>query len=98
MGRPLSLWPRAILLVIFCFCLLAIVDRHDRIFSREGHHVASAWVLIELPILVEGPRGHKILHHVTVLELVVDEVHIRPPRGVSRGGLSAVMPGPCRYA
>jgi hypothetical protein len=51
-----------------------IIDRHDRIFPKEGCHVTSAQVFLEFPTLGEGPLGHEILHHVAVIELMLDGV------------------------
>jgi hypothetical protein len=49
-----------------------IPDRHDCVLPGEGHHVTSAQVFIELHTLGEGPWDLEILHHVEVLELVLD--------------------------
>jgi hypothetical protein len=53
-----------------------IVDHLDHILPGEGHRIASAQVFLRLPVLGEGPRGHQILHHGTVLELVLDTVRM----------------------
>jgi hypothetical protein len=53
-----------------------IVDRHDRIFSGEGHRAALVGVLIGFPASGEGSRGHEILHHVIVPEVVLDGVGV----------------------
>jgi hypothetical protein len=53
-----------------------IVDRHDRVFSRKGHHVTVVGDLVDFHASSEGPRGHKILHHVAVTELVLDGVSV----------------------
>jgi hypothetical protein len=42
----------------------------------EGHRIASAWVFLGQLVLGEGPRGHEILYHATVLELVLNRVHV----------------------
>jgi hypothetical protein len=49
-----------------------IVDCHDCIFPEEGHRVASAPVFLEFSTPGEGPQGHEVLHHIAVLELVLD--------------------------
>jgi hypothetical protein len=52
------------------------VNRHDCVFLGEGHRVAPVRVLIEFHTPSWGPRDHKTLHHVAVLELVPDGVHV----------------------
>jgi hypothetical protein len=52
------------------------VNHHDCGFPREGHHVAPAWVLVEFHTPGRGPRDHETLHHVMVLQLVPDMVHV----------------------
>jgi hypothetical protein len=51
-------------------------DRHDYAFPRERHHVAPTQVFTEFRTLGEGPRDHKTLHHVMVLELMPDGVRL----------------------
>jgi hypothetical protein len=51
-----------------------IVDPHDCFFLGEGCHASSARVSFRLLVLSEGPRGHKIFHHVAIFELVIDKV------------------------
>jgi hypothetical protein len=53
-----------------------IVDHHDCIFPGEWCHVASAWVFLEFATPGEGPQCREVLHHVTVLELMLDGVHM----------------------
>jgi hypothetical protein len=53
-----------------------IIDHHDRIFPREGHHITFAWVIFGFHVLGEGPRDHETLHHATVQELVLGVVHV----------------------
>jgi hypothetical protein len=53
-----------------------IVDFHDRIFPGERCCVTSTRVFLGLLGLGKGPRGHEILHHVVVLELVLDGVRM----------------------
>jgi hypothetical protein len=53
-----------------------LIDHHDRIFPREECHPSSARLFIGLLVLGEGPQGHEILHHVTVLELVLNGVRV----------------------
>jgi hypothetical protein len=36
----------------------------------------APWFFLEFPTSDEGPRGHELLHHVTVLDLLLDEVHM----------------------
>jgi hypothetical protein len=50
------------------------IDRHDHVFPRERHRVASSWVFIEFHTPGGGSPDHETLHHVTVLELVPDGV------------------------
>jgi hypothetical protein len=51
-----------------------IVDHHDRVFSEKGCRVALVWDLVRFHASGEGPRGYEILHHATILELVLDGV------------------------
>jgi hypothetical protein len=51
-----------------------IVDPHDCVLPRDMHCIASIRVFIEFHTPNEGPRDHKILHHVVVLELVLNGV------------------------
>jgi hypothetical protein len=71
-----------------------IVDRHDRIFLKEGHRVAFARVFLEFPIPGGGLRGHKILHHVVVLELMLHEVCVIRT-GLLKESLEMVCRPPC---
>jgi hypothetical protein len=43
-----------------------IVDHHDYVLLGEGHRIAFT--------LSEGPQDHKILHHATVPQLLLDGV------------------------
>jgi hypothetical protein len=54
----------------------SIINCHDYIFPGEGHNVAPTWVLIELRTPGREPRDHETHHHVTVLELVPDGLHV----------------------
>jgi hypothetical protein len=58
------------------WCPPPLVDRHDRIFLGEGHHVSSVLVLLEFHVPGEGTRDHEVIHHATVPELVLDRVHV----------------------
>jgi hypothetical protein len=74
---------------------MPVIDRHDYIFPGEGCRTSSTRVFFVFLVLHEGCRGHEILHHATVPELVLDgSMHGlgRPPRGVSRCGLSTATP------
>jgi hypothetical protein len=68
-----------------------IVDRHDWVISREGRRISLIGDLIEFHGLGEGSRGHEILHHVVVHELVLDGVgvvstsHLQELLEVARG-------------
>jgi hypothetical protein len=53
-----------------------VEDRHDRNFPEKGHHASSTRIFFGLLVPCEGPRGHENFHHSTVLELVLDGVHI----------------------
>jgi hypothetical protein len=53
-----------------------IVDHHDRVFSKQGRHVVLIGDLVNFHDSGEGPRGHEILHHVAVCELVLDGVGV----------------------
>jgi hypothetical protein len=53
-----------------------IIDYRDCILPKERHHVASARVFIEFHTSSEGPRDHEILHHITVFEIVFNEVRV----------------------
>jgi hypothetical protein len=51
-----------------------IIDHHDHVLSKEGRHVSPIWDFIKFHASGEGSRGHEILHHVVVHELVLDGV------------------------
>jgi hypothetical protein len=51
-----------------------IVDHHDCVLFGERHYVTFARVFIEFHTPSEGPQDHEIIHHVVVLELVLDGV------------------------
>jgi hypothetical protein len=51
-----------------------IIDCHDCVLLGERRRVPSARDFVEFHTLGEEPRDHKILYHVTVLELVLDRV------------------------
>jgi hypothetical protein len=51
-------------------------DCHDHIFPREWHRVAPALVFLRFLVPGEGPQSHEILHHATVIDLVLDGVHM----------------------
>jgi hypothetical protein len=53
-----------------------IIDYLDHLFPKEGHHATSARVFLRLLVPSEGPRGHEILYHATVIKLVLDEVRM----------------------
>jgi hypothetical protein len=53
-----------------------IIDCHGRIFPREGQRVSFARVFIGFLVSGEEPRDHEILHHVVVLEVVLDGVRM----------------------
>jgi hypothetical protein len=40
------------------------------------HHIAIAWVIVELRIPGEGAQGHEAPHHAAVFELVPDGLHM----------------------
>jgi hypothetical protein len=44
-----------------------IIDRHDRIFPREGSRTSSTWVFLKLIDLGEEPRGLEVFYHIVVL-------------------------------
>jgi hypothetical protein len=50
-----------------------ITEHYDYFHPEEGCRVPSARVFL---VPGEGSRGHKILHHVIVLELVLDGVRM----------------------
>jgi hypothetical protein len=56
-----------------------IVDHQDHVLPGERHHLASTQVLIEFHAVGERPRDQEILHHATVLELVLDRVRVIRP-------------------
>jgi hypothetical protein len=51
-----------------------IVDCHDRVFPRKGHHITLIGDLIDFHASGQGPSGHETLHHAAVPELVLDGV------------------------
>jgi hypothetical protein len=51
-----------------------IIDHGDRIFSRKWHRVTLFEDLLNFHASGEGHRGHEILYHATVPELVLDGV------------------------
>jgi hypothetical protein len=51
-------------------------DCHDHIFPREWHRVTPALVFLRFLVPGEGPQSHEILHHATVIDLVLDGVHM----------------------
>jgi hypothetical protein len=53
-----------------------IVDHHDCIFSEKVCCVTLIRDLVNFHVSGEGSRGHEILHHVVVPELVLDEVGV----------------------
>jgi hypothetical protein len=71
-----------------------IVDHHNRIFPREGHHVVSAQVFLGFLVPGERPRGHEILHHATVLELLLEGVCV-VQAGLLEESLRVVCRQPC---
>jgi hypothetical protein len=48
----------------------------NSILPREGHHITSTMFFLGFLVLGEGPRGHEILDHNDVLELVLDGVRV----------------------
>jgi hypothetical protein len=53
-----------------------IIDCHDHVYSWKGHHVLLIGDLVDFHSSGEGPRGHEILHHAAVPELVLDGVGV----------------------
>jgi hypothetical protein len=53
-----------------------VVDHHNHVFYGKGHRVALTGDLIDFHVSGERPCGHEILHHATVLELVLDWVGV----------------------
>jgi hypothetical protein len=53
-----------------------IVDHHYRVFSGKGHRVPLVEDLIDDHSSGEGPRGHEILHHTAIPEIVLDGVGV----------------------
>jgi hypothetical protein len=51
-----------------------ITDHHNHVFTRKEHRVTLIGDLIDFHASVERPRGHEILHHAAVPELVLDRV------------------------
>jgi hypothetical protein len=55
---------------------VAIVDRHDYVFTGKGSRVALIGDLVNFHTSGEGPRGHETHHHAAVSELVLDGVGV----------------------
>jgi hypothetical protein len=53
-----------------------IIDHHDCVLPGEGHCVTSVRDFIEFHARGEGPQDHEILHHIIVLDFVLDEVRV----------------------
>jgi hypothetical protein len=81
-------------LYIYIYIGSPIIDRHDRIFPKERHRIAPTQGFLGLLITGEGARGHEILHHATVLELVLDGIHV-VQAGLLEKSLEVVYQRPC---
>jgi hypothetical protein len=51
-----------------------ILNHHECVFPRERHRVSPARVFLEFRSSGERPQYHETLHHVAILELVLDGV------------------------
>jgi hypothetical protein len=71
-----------------------IVDQHDHFVPREGCHTLSVWVSLGLLALGEGPRGHEVFHHATVLEPMLDGVRV-VHEGLLEESVKVVCQWPC---